>query len=119
MGQYFNTFVYKGELVDNGKIPNKKWCNSMKINKTKTLYYDNYVNIGSIDQIIEKHEIDQGFVSLTEILNLINKNEKMKNEFGKVVDDDYIFICQAEWWTLDDDHSLSINYNLPCVNIIL
>ena len=119
MGQYFFTFVYRGELIDIDKVPIKKWSKSKIINKTKKLYYDNYVNVGSIDTIIEKHEINQGYVNLSEILNLINKNEEIKNEFGKIVDDDFIFICQGEWWSLDDDHSLSINYNLPCINIVL
>jgi hypothetical protein len=121
MGVYYYTFLYKGEIVDNDEEPEKykKECaEGGNLFKDSKLYCDNFVTLASLDPIIEKHEIERGYVSLKEVLALVEKNPKLKGKWGVVEDNSDIFICQGSWWTLEpSDHSLKMEYNLPCYDL--
>lgn len=125
MGQYWNTFLYKGVLVDKDskdEMPKKqlKYKDSKQYLGVynKIIYYDNFVQLANVDPIIESHEIKQGFVSLTEVLDLIknSKNLELKERWGTPADLEDIYILQGSWCSLEPgDNSLHMNYNLKCV----
>lgn len=116
MGIYYYSLAFKGEMVDVNELP-KKYANA-KVNNSiigKTIYYENFVSLANLDPIIDPHEVKQGFVSLKELLSIIEPNPKRKEEWGSITDNDDIFIAEAIWATLEPgDNSLSLSKILPC-----
>ena len=114
MGKYFVTILYKG--IISTPCSYNSYKNEYILNKNKKIYHDNFVVLANIDPIIEQHEIFQGFVRWSEIENLLNNNPTLKEKFGEIDGNQDIFICQASFWTLDNDNSLEVEHNLPCIS---
>lgn len=94
MGIYFNNWVYQGRLLR--KETYEKIKNDSRFKKFLTcLSSDIYilhipnrcVKIGWLDPVIEGHELQQGFVSLTEVTQKLSEDLPDKWEAWQSVED--------------------------------
>ena len=67
-----------------------------------------------MDQIIDPHEIKQGFVNLKELLSIIENDPKRKAQWGVIRNKEDIYICECMWSTLGVDN-FNMHKILPCI----
>src|SRR6476619_2921019 len=96
MELYYYTFLYKGEIVKDGVYPKKYTQEASYVSSGgdtiplvgHKLYCDNYVILTTMDPIIEEHELEQGYVSLQEVLDWVKESSRKRKAWGTIKDAD-------------------------------
>ena len=129
MGFYWNTFVCFGFYTTDLNIINlidKTWYS--KLSKGVVIYIPGtYRNFKNIDPVIEKHEIEQGYVSKDEVTKHLKlaenhfivsdddttKLKELLNKCGLEDDKIKIWIIETMYSTLDMFSSIELCQMLP------
>lgn len=113
MSQQFFTYVFRGELLDVNSIPTQ-YISGHVFHKIvgKTIYYSNYANLSSEGSILRASDIQQEFVDLAYIIDIINNCQAIKIAWGNLENNRDLFICQGYYTDINELH---LQYVLPIV----
>ena len=122
MGFYWTTYLYHGKIVEiDTEYYNElkeKNIKFMVIDKKNIMFYDKKIIMGSIDPVLGKDEIIQGYVDIDELERWFSVSLSKKQEWdNQSIDSKYnfdMFIAQVGWNTYGNDGYLE--YNLPVIS---
>lgn len=113
MGIFYNTYIYDGILVKKLDTEiNKDFSVNVKF-MNGTIYHKpkKFLQIASMDPVLEQHEILSNKVNKNEIENLLQKKFKEYiNQFD--YNSGNVFICQTMVTTYDFPFEENIQYNI-------
>jgi len=121
MGIYYYTFLYKGELVDDYDVPKKYMTKIPSALDNCNIYADNWVILSTSCKILTDAEVRLGMVSLKKILNLVDRDPRLKTKFGQLEDLSDLFVCQCKWDSINarGRTKLQIQHVLPCIDELI
>src|SRR4029078_9453436 len=104
MGLFYYTFLYKREIIrvaddfKEGENDKSKYAKADgPILNGYVLYCDNSVVLNEAKKIVTDDEIANGYISLPKLIEFLDDEPALKEEWGTPEDNDDIYICECTW----------------------